>query len=232
MFQLPYVPFPEGYPDTPVGDQVATYATKYEPLRGYLNSSTLRWSYGAIKGRPDDWAAQLAGQPLAFVVPAVSAAGFDGIWVDPAGFEPAKALRIRTALRELLSEAPLVSPDRNLWFFDLRRYRAQLAAVDSSAQLALLRERVLNPLRTGCARGGVALLNPSASTRGASLTVQVAGGAVHRQILVPPGRSVAGIAGRVLYATLTDDDVLRFVRARRGSVGALVAGLTGPPCPG
>ena len=90
VFQLPYVPFPEGYPETPVGDQVATYSTKYESLRGYLHSSTLRWSYGAMKGRAADWSAQLAGQPLSYVVAAAAAAGFDGLWVDPAGFEPAR----------------------------------------------------------------------------------------------------------------------------------------------
>ena len=91
VFQLPYVPFPEGYPQTPVGGPLATYATKYEPLRGYLHSSTLRWSYGAMKGRSADWAAQLAGQPLSLVTAAAAAAGFDGVWVDPAAFDPANA---------------------------------------------------------------------------------------------------------------------------------------------
>ena len=102
VFQLPYVPFPEGYPQTPVGGPLATYATKYEPLRGYLHSSTLRWSYGAMKGRSGDWAAQLAGQPLSLVTAAVAAVGFDGVWVDPAGFAPAKAEGLRAALRSLL----------------------------------------------------------------------------------------------------------------------------------
>ena len=57
VFVLPYVPFPEGYPETPVSDQVATYATKYEPLRGYLHSEHLSWSYGGDKGK----AGRLAG---------------------------------------------------------------------------------------------------------------------------------------------------------------------------
>jgi len=110
VVQLPYVPFPEGYPNTPVGGPVATYATKYEPLRGYLHSSTLRWSYGAIKGRPADWASQLAGRPLSYLLAAVTAAGFDGVWVDPAGFEPAMAQRLRAALRSLLGAHPCSAP--------------------------------------------------------------------------------------------------------------------------
>ena len=114
VFQLPYVPFPEGYPQTQPGDQVATYATKYELLRGYLHSTTLRWSYGAMKGRAGDWAAQLAGQPLSVVLASAVAAGFDGVWVDPAGFEPAKATLALAALHSLLGVTPSVEPRSGL----------------------------------------------------------------------------------------------------------------------
>jgi phosphoglycerol transferase len=133
-----------------VGDHVATYATKYEPLRGYLHSTSLRWSYGATKGRPSDWSAQLAAQPLSYVVAAVAASGFDGLWVDPAGFEPAKAGQIERALRAQLHQAPLTSRDGDLWFFDLRPYEARLAQTHPRAQLAALRTRTLHPLRSAC----------------------------------------------------------------------------------
>jgi len=160
VFQLPYVPFPEGYPQTRPSDQVATYATKYELLRGYLHSSTLRWSYGAMKGRPGDWSAQLAGQPLALVVASVTAAGFDGLWVDPAGFEPAKARSVLSSLRSLLRVAPLVSPDRDLWFLDLRPYGVRLRRAYSTVALARLRQRTLHPVSTSCATGAAPSRNP------------------------------------------------------------------------
>lgn len=163
VFQLPYVPFPEGYPSTPVGDRVSTYATKYEPLRGYVHSSTLRWSYGAMKGRPADWTAQLAGRPLWLVATAAASAGFDGIWLDPAGFEPAKAARAELALRLLLGVAPLLSPDRDLWFFDLRPYRRALKRSHSQMQLTRLREHTLHPLNVACRTGGPALTDPAAA---------------------------------------------------------------------
>ena len=114
VFQLPYVPFPEGYPQTPVGGPLATYATKYELLRGYLHSSTLRWSYGAMKGRSADWAAQLAGQPLSLVTAAAAAGGFDGVWVDPAAFDLAQAapgaLRAALAARRAAAGQPRPGP--------------------------------------------------------------------------------------------------------------------------
>ena len=231
IFELPYVPFPEGYPDTPVGDQVAAYATKYEPVRGYLHSSTLRWSYGAMKGRAADWPAQLAGQPLPFVVASVVAAGFDGLWLDPAGFEPAKARRVLSALRSLLAQAPLMSPDGDLAFFDLRPYSRRLERTDSVGELRLLRERTLHPLRTMCAAGGLELVNPSGAVRVATLTVHVRHGAtVSRRVTLAPGRSFQRIPGSVLYATLTDRQLAPFEPAGAGSAASVVPGLTGPGC--
>ncbi|MGI8430134.1 MAG: hypothetical protein ACR2OB_12740 [Solirubrobacteraceae bacterium] len=232
VFQLPYVPFPEGYPATPRGDQVATYATKYEPLRGYLHSSALGWSYGAIKGRAADWSAQLAGQPLSFVVASVLAVGFDGIWVDPAGFEAGKAQQVRSALDSLLG-APLVSPDRDLWFYDLRSYGARLWRASGQAQLRWLGEEALHPLRTACARGGLTLINPSGAARPVTLTAHIlAGGGratMHRRLLLGPGRSFVRIAN-VSFATLTDDALTRFARGGGGLASKLVVGLTGPAC--
>ena len=231
IFELPYVPFPEGYPDTPVGDQVAAYATKYEPVRGYLHSSTLRWSYGAMKGRAADWPAQLAGQPLPFVVASAAAAGFDGLWVDPAGFEPAKARRVLSAVRSLLAQAPLMSPDGDLDFFDLRPYRRRLARTHSAAQLRTLGERTLHPLRTVCAAGGLELVNPSGAVRVATLTAHLRHGAtVSRRVTLEPGRSFQRIPGSVLYATLTDQALAPFEPAGAGTGSSVVPGLTGPGC--
>jgi hypothetical protein len=229
IFQLPYVPFPEGYPNTPIGGSVATYATKYEPLRGYLHSATLRWSYGAMKGRPADWSAELAAQPLSYLLAAVSAAGFDGVWLDPAGFEPTGATRIEAGLRSELGVAPLLSPDRDLWFFDLRPYRHRLERAQSVPELALLRERTLHPLRTACAPGGVALVNPSATAQAVTLTIPLSDGAtVVRRLSLAPGRTFLPVAGGVRYSSVIDDRLARF---ESRTAAALIVGLTGPPCP-
>ena len=231
VFQLPYVPFPEGYPQTQPGDQVATYATKYELLRGYLHSTTLRWSYGAMKGRAGDWSAQLAGQPLSVVLASAVAAGFDGVWVDPAGFEPAKASVVLSALQSLLGVMPLSSPDRDLWFFDLRRFRARLQHTHSPTQLGRLRAWTLHPLRSTCATGGLRLTNPSASPARATLTVHLlSGGSISRRLSLAPGDTEVRIAGTIRYVTLSADALAPFAGIGARGARAVVAGLTGPPC--
>jgi phosphoglycerol transferase len=259
VFELPYVPFPEGYPETPVSDQVATYATKYEPLRGYLHSRHLRWSYGAIKGRAADWPAALAGEPLPYVLAAAGAAGFTGLWVDPAGFEPAKAARLRGALRTILGETGITSPDGDLWFFDLRPFLARLARAHSASEAALLRERSLHPLLSRCRRGSLELLNPGDTPVAATLAVRLANpptvhelpalvfpdGRVSEQagsspitvldrLNLPPGRTVIADprmadATQVLYSSLTDDRLASYTAGPAGS-STLIPGLTGPPC--
>ncbi len=59
IFQLPYVPFPEGYgaTGTSVSPPNPNFGTTYELARGYIHSGDLRWSYGAMKGQ----AGRLAG---------------------------------------------------------------------------------------------------------------------------------------------------------------------------
>jgi hypothetical protein len=173
VLQLPYVPFPEGYPETPVGETVATYSTKYELLRGYLHSSSLRWSYGAMKGTAADWSAQLAGEPVPYVVAAAAASGFDGLWVDPAGFDSDKASALRLALEGLLAAPPLLSPRGDLWFFDLRPYLARLRHSQLAARLALLRESTLYPFTASCSAHGLVLFNPHHTTRPATLTAHL-----------------------------------------------------------
>ena len=52
VFQLPYMPFPDG--------GVVHRMTDYDLVRGYLHSDGLHWSFGAMSGRPEDWQAELA----------------------------------------------------------------------------------------------------------------------------------------------------------------------------
>ncbi len=260
IFELPYVPFPEGYPETAVGDEIATYATKYEPLRGYLHSRHLRWSYGAIKGRPADWPGALSGQPLPYVLAAAGAAGFTGVWVDPAGFEPAKWTRLRSALQATLGESGLASPAGDEWFFDLRPYLKHLARSHTAAEAALLRQRSLHPLLSECRRGGLELVNPSSTPVAVTVRVRVAHPpAVHElpavafpdgRISEQPGSSPVTVLQRLTLApgrtpiqvprpaagatqilySSVTDDALSSYDAGAAGSSTLVPGLTGPPC--
>ena len=136
VFQLPYQGFPESKP--------IHRMTNYDQVRGYLHSHDLRWSYGAMQGRPADWAEDLSDKPASLVVPAVAASGFDGIWVDRFGYS-ASGDATSAALRNLTGVAPLLSPNGRQEFFDLRPYAEALRAHHSPAELRDLRDATLEP---------------------------------------------------------------------------------------
>jgi phosphoglycerol transferase len=182
IFQLPYVPFPEGYgaTGTSVSAPNPNFGTTYELARGPIHASdALRWSYGAMKGRPADWQAPLATQPLYLSLAAAAANGFDGLWVDPHGYSAKARPLLVPILERVLGVYPLLSPAHDLQFWDLRPFAARLARTRPAAQLAALRASTLHPLRTACGTEGIELTNPSAQTREAVLAMRIYMHAAH-----------------------------------------------------
>jgi phosphoglycerol transferase len=122
VFQLPYLPFPEAALDLP------PYGLQdYDPFRGYLHSTDLRWSYGAMRGREGDWQRQVVELPTKEMLDALAAVGFQGIWIDRLGY-PERGAEIEEELGDLLGEEPMVSPDDRFVFFDLRPWAVELDA--------------------------------------------------------------------------------------------------------
>ena len=144
IFQLPYDPFPESPPVYQLAD--------YEELIGYLHSSSLRWSYGAMKGREDDrWIAAVAGQAADKMLLSIAGTGFAGVYIDRAGYAD-HAASLESQIGALLGSTPLVSTNGRLSFFLL----------DQDANASLYRQ-------TGLV-GGVdmdRLLHPPVATPGA-----------------------------------------------------------------
>jgi hypothetical protein len=138
VFQLPYVPFPES--------RRVVDLYENDLLRGYLHSDDLRWSAGATKGRPQDWADDLVGLPTATVLDVAAAAGFAGLYIDRYGYAD-RAAALENEVRARLGSEPLVSQYGRHSFFDLREHRTRLAATHSPEELAALRRAVLWPLR-------------------------------------------------------------------------------------
>jgi phosphoglycerol transferase len=130
VYQTPYYPFPE---------------RGYEEARPYLHSKHLRWSFGAVEGRPEDWAAGLAGQPGGYVVPSVASVGFAGILVDRQLY-PDAGKAADAGIHDLTGAAPIQSAHGRYSFYDLRPYAAALQS-KLGADLALLRYRTLHPVR-------------------------------------------------------------------------------------
>lgn len=176
VFELPYVPFPEGYgaATTALGFASPNFGTTYEELRGYITSSSLRWSYGAAKGRPADWAGELAEKPLSVALGAAALSGFDGLVIQPSGYRVAPAL-LMAALRAELGAAPLIDRRGELWFFDLRPYAARLRGRLALAQQQQVRDATLRPLRVSCSKAGMRVTGATAAAP-AQLTIVLAGG--------------------------------------------------------
>jgi hypothetical protein len=139
VFQLPVVRFPEEAPPGRMKD--------YDHLRGFVHTPPghLRWSYGAMKGRPDgDWQLAVRNE-LGEVgsLPALLGLGFDGLWVDTFGYDDGGA-RVRADLDAATGVEPVISADRRTLFYDLRPLRERLADEGTTqADLeALAREQV------------------------------------------------------------------------------------------
>jgi phosphoglycerol transferase len=230
VFELPYVPYPEGYQPTFAPDQTLPYAPsvafEYDMARGYIHSHRLSWSYGAIKGRPADWESQLAAKPVALAVTGAAAAGFDGLLIDPRGYPKAGDLVPR--LSRWLVVQPLTSAPGGFAFFDLRPLRARLQAGNGAA-VGELRAAVLRPLRLGCSPGRLTLENPGPAPRSATLV----SGRVRLPITVPPGRTELrtarlGHPGATLIAPTLFEPVWQPFRQRGAPQDR--AGILGPPC--
>jgi phosphoglycerol transferase len=139
VYQLPYLPYPGTRRVDRMGD--------YDLFRGYLHSASLRWSYGAMKGRPgDDWDEALARQPLAEQMNTVVLAGFTGLYVDRFAYAD-DAAELGGELSRLLALAPLTSDDARLAFYDLRPYAQRLRAAIGDAQWRKRADAALFPLR-------------------------------------------------------------------------------------
>ena len=101
VFCLPYM----AYPEVPTLYRIEAY----EHSRGYLHTSTLVWSFGAMKGREADaWqvdvAARLRDRGIRNVVMRIMARGFDGLFIDGRGFPPSRDPKYHLGAPEIINE--------------------------------------------------------------------------------------------------------------------------------
>ncbi len=135
VYQMPYVPFPESLPVQGLQD--------YELLRPLFHTKTLRFSYGAMKGREfDRWQADLASRPLADVLERLAVAGFGGVYLDRAGYADLGAAT-EAELSRLLGVRPLVSRCGRQTFFDMTAYARQVRGRFTEEEWEAKKEAVL-----------------------------------------------------------------------------------------
>lgn len=145
VFQLPYVPFPESPP--------VNRMTDYDHFRPAVLSQNLRWSYGAMRGRPGDaWQHSLSGLPADGLARGLALAGFTGLCVDRFGYADGGA-RIESALAAVFGPAAFSDNQGRLAFYDLRAFVEKARKETPTAVWEQKREEALFPLVTSWGRG-------------------------------------------------------------------------------
>ena len=122
IFQLPYmdlmtnsgINYPKGMSD-------------YDPLKPYIHSNTLRWSFGTLKDRNSAlWQEKVSQKPIKEMVQILSVVGFNGIYIDTYAYNNNSEKEVITKLSDLLQVNPLISEDGRYYFFDMATYNKQL----------------------------------------------------------------------------------------------------------
>ncbi len=118
VFQVPVLEFPESIAPGVMGP--------YDHGRPYLHSKSLRWSYGAMKGRfGDAWQKAAVDQPAPAMLRSLALAGFSGVYVDRAGFDD-RGVALEAGLAREAGATAIESVDRRLAFYDLRPFATSL----------------------------------------------------------------------------------------------------------
>jgi phosphoglycerol transferase len=144
VFQMPLM----GSPETAisVSGQQGRYFTD-ELVKPSLFTDHLHWSWGAMKGRPEDLTPSFVGRPLEQLLPDLAALGFDGIYIDRRGFAD-RATQLEVQLGSILGgQSPMVSGEHDLSFFDLRAYTRGYEKATPRGALRAQRNSALHPLR-------------------------------------------------------------------------------------
>jgi len=118
IFQLPYKSFPESVPVNRLID--------YDLFRPYIHSKNLKWSYGIIKGTPQDqWIKTISSLPADQIVEKTTLAGYGGIYIDTTGYIDG-GKELENNLSRILLEKPIKSNLNDLIFFNLKNYQQKL----------------------------------------------------------------------------------------------------------
>jgi phosphoglycerol transferase len=135
IFQLPVVAFPKGEPRLRMAP--------HDAFRGYLHSTTLRWSFGATFARPcGRWQAEVEELPAGQMLEKLAHAGFRGVLVDRYGYADSGD----DAVRQISSAAegePYFSANKRFAFVDLSAYGRRLREREGPMKWRRTQEDVL-----------------------------------------------------------------------------------------
>jgi len=106
-----------------------------------------------MRGRPADWQATFADRPAAELVPAIVAAGFQGLWLDRSGYADDGEQAVKDLRKVIGYDADLEREDGRVLFWDLRPYADALRARQGAERLATLAAATLEPVRWRYSKG-------------------------------------------------------------------------------
>ncbi len=138
IFQLPVMSFPENPKVVRMFD--------YDLARPYLHSDHLRWTYGTIKGREDDfWVRRLASMPVPEMAANLVWAGFNGVFIDRFGYAD-NAVKYENEFTALLGRKPSNAANGRHVFFDLSAYALQLRDQTPPSEWAAKEDAARHPV--------------------------------------------------------------------------------------
>jgi len=127
IFQMPYMQYPEVPPLNHLDD--------YGLFLGFLHSSTLKWSYGGMKGRTGDGFYQaLSEQPLEKQIEVIKKLGFSGIYLDRRGYLDG-GRSIELGLSRMVGKPIFESSDSIHVFYQLPEVRTPDLSGKDSAEI-------------------------------------------------------------------------------------------------
>lgn len=183
VYQAPYRPYPEAAPVNDLPD--------YEPLRPYLQSSSLRFSYGGEKGREAGWQVFVFDRQPAQVLPLLCFAQFSAVWVDRASYGSDTAASVTSDLRATLAVTPMADATDRYEVFDIRPYCASFQAGLDAGTLGRLQDQILRPIWYDWDKG--------------ALPARIPEGTIIRDVRLPAQLSLnnAGDSARLITVSFT-----------------------------
>lgn len=192
--------------------------SEYQHLRGFLHSDSLRWSYGAVKGRDPGWLLAAAERSPEEGLVLGALAGFDVLWLDRAGYDDrgaavdaalqrlglGAALADVTGRREAYSLAPVHELLGRVPADVLTAARAVIqepVVVRSAGGLEPIRLRDHGPSRRGIADAALSLANTSAEQRSVDVRLEL------RSLLPSAGTTVTWPDGTPEVVGITPEGV-------------------------
>ena len=139
IFQTPVISFPEG------GRRYR--AIDNDQLTGFLHTTTLRWSGGGFRGRPQtDWVRPVAALPPARMTRDLAALGFVGVVVDRYATAD-DGRELEAGLRQVTGGPLFIGSQGRYAYYSLAAARARLDASMTASQQHALASEIVPPVR-------------------------------------------------------------------------------------